>query len=79
MEGQLTFEPQDGGLILEDGLSRITQLRDLLMVQEEAPVLRCFPLPRRQQLSQHHLQANEEGEQCFYKGFSELSRIFQPF
>ena len=52
---RLTSQVEHGGLLLEDALHVIAQARNLLRVQEERAILRRLPLPRVQQLPQHHL------------------------
>lgn len=54
-DGVSTFESQHRGLSLQYLLSYVTQLVDLLRVQEELAVLRGLPPTWVQKLPQHYL------------------------
>ena len=56
----LTFEPQHRGLSLQYLFSHVTQLVDLLCIQEELAVLRGLPPTWVQELPQHYLWTKAE-------------------
>ena len=58
-EKVLTMEPQHTGLIAEDVFCCVTEVIDLVSIQEEFPVICRLPLPRVEELPQHDLQGHE--------------------
>lgn len=58
-EKVLTMEPQHTGLITEDVFCCVTEIIDLVSIQEEFPVICRLPLPRVKELPQHNLQSHK--------------------
>ena len=58
-EKVLTMEPQHAGFIAEDVFCYVTEVIDLVSIQEEFPVICRLPLPRIEELPQHDLQSHE--------------------
>ena len=52
------MEPQHTGLIAEDVFCCVTEVIDLVSIQEEFPVICRLPLPRVEELTQHDLQSH---------------------
>ena len=55
----LTMEPQHTGLIAEDVFCCVTEVIDLVSIQEEFPVICRLPLSRVEELPQHDLQGHK--------------------